>query len=73
MSEPVIDGVMIMKFFFVALSKNKTKSITLPMEEVRNVPDGFGELLKIQYYPELDKLEIGIKTSDIIIPRIHMN
>ena len=73
MTEPVIDGVMIMKFFFTALNKNRTKSMTLPMEVVRNVPDGFGELLKIQYYPELDKLEIGIKTSDIIIPRISMN
>ena len=73
MKEPVIDGTMIMKFFFTALNKNRTKSITLPMSEVRNVPDGFGELLKIQYYPELDKLEIGIKTSDIIIPRIHVN
>ena len=73
MSQPVIDGNLIMKFFFAALNKNRTKSITLPMSEVKNVPDGFGELLKIQYYPELDKLEIGIKTSNILIPRIHTN
>ena len=73
MGKPTMDGTLMMKFFFAALNNNRTKSITLPMSEIENVPDGFGELLKIQYYPEFDKLEIGIKTSDILIPRIHTN
>ena len=73
MKQPVIDGTMLMKFFFAALNNNKTKSITLRMDEIKNVPDGFGELLKIQYYPELDKLEIGIKQGNILVPKIHIN
>lgn len=71
MSQPTIDGTLMMKFFYAALCNNKTKSITLSMKEINEVPDSFVQYLNFRYHPDQDKLEVSVKQGNIVIP--HMN
>ena len=72
LKEPVMNGEMLLKFFFTALCHNKTRSITLPMVEVSSVPDSFFQCLQVEYFPHEDKMKVSIraKKETIVIPTV---
>ena len=66
-----VDKMFLLKFFFAALCNSKNKSITLPLIEVKSVPDSFGQHLEIEHDVRGDKMTLKIKGKEnlIVLPK----
>ena len=71
MPEIKIDTAFLLKFFFLALSNSKDMSITLPLIDVKSVPDSFAEHMEMVHDVRGDKLTIKVKGKEnlIIVPK----
>ena len=67
MPEIKIDKTWLLKFFFAALCNSKNMSITLPIIEVKSVPDSFGQHMEIVHDEHNDKVTLKIKGKENLV------